>query len=61
MYKGLGARDSRLLSWKPIRKFEDPPFQVFTGVPVTYKFSSFHWSPHKLQVFMGVPEFSDPG
>ena len=58
IYQGFGARDSRLLLWKPIKKIEDPPFQNFTVVPVTYKFSSFHWSPHNLQVFTGFPEFS---
>jgi len=58
IYRGGGARDSRLLAWNPARKIEDSRFQVFTGVPITYKFSSFHWSPHNLQVFTGVPKFS---
>ena len=43
---------NRFCKWPcRVRKFEHPPFQIFTGVPVTYKFSSFHWSPHNLQVF----------
>ena len=58
-YRGGGARDSCLLPWKPVRKFEDSCVQFFAGVPVTYKFSSFHWSPHNLQVFTGLPKFSD--
>ena len=58
-YQGCGAWDSSLLSWKPVSKFEESCFQVFTGVPVTYKSSSFHWSPHNLQVFTGIPKFSD--
>jgi len=55
-YQGFGARDFCLLPWKPIRNFEDPSLHIFTGVPVTDKFSSFHWSPHNIQVFTGVPE-----
>jgi len=39
IYRGGGAWDSRLHPWKPVRKFEDSRFQVFTGVPITYKFS----------------------
>ena len=48
-------RDSRVLPSKPVRKFEDSRFQVFTGLPITYKFSSFHWSPHNLS-FHGSPQ-----
>ena len=35
IYQGFGARDSRLLPWRHITKFEETPFQIFTGVPVT--------------------------
>jgi len=59
IYQGFSARDSRSLPWKHIKKIEYPSFQIFTGVPVTYMFLSFHWSPHNLQVFTGVPEFPD--
>ena len=52
IYQGFGARDS-------VYFHGNTPFQIFTGVPVTYKFSSFHWSPHNLQVFTGVSEFSE--
>jgi len=41
IYRGCGARDSLVLPWKPVRKFEDSRFQIFTGVPVSYKLSSF--------------------
>ena len=43
--EGAGARDSSLLPWNPVRKFENSHFQVFTAVPVTYKF----------QILIGVP------
>jgi len=56
MYQGFGARDVRLLLSKTIRKFEDPPSQILTGVPITYKFSSFHWSTHNLQIFTRFPK-----
>jgi len=52
IYQGFGA-------WDSVSFLGNPPFQIFTGFPVTYKFSSFHWSPHNLQVFPGVPEFSE--
>ena len=58
-YRGGGARDSRLLPWKPVKKIADSRFQVFTGVPVPYKCSSFHLSAHNWQVFTGVLKFSD--
>jgi len=57
IYRGGGARDSRLLSWKPVRKFEDSCFQVLTGVPVISKFSSFHWSPNNLQPYKFSREY----
>ena len=57
VYRGCGARDSRLLPWKPVRKFEDSRFQVFTGVPVTYKFSSFHWCPITHRFSRESPNF----
>jgi len=61
LYRGGGARDSRLLLWKPVRQFEDSWFQVFTGIPVTYKFWSFFVGvPIAVQVFTGVPQFFSP-